>query len=146
MHDATVNCVRFSPDSLRVVTSTAKPTRVRIWDVETGAPLSDWIMPDDPVAAVRFPADGCWIITWDGRDGRNGWKWPIHPVTAPAPVWLPELAEGIAGIRYTANGVQEAVAQDVFAKLQLTLLHSSKTNALAAWASEFLGFAESGAK
>src|SRR5262249_30065123 len=40
LHDGEVNCARFSPDNKRLVTSTANHV-VRIWDVRTGAPLSD---------------------------------------------------------------------------------------------------------
>ena len=110
------------------MTSTAKPiTRVRIWDAATGSPLSDWIVSDDPVSAVRFSADGRWIVA------SAGWKWAVHPVTPPAPEWLPELAETVAG-------------KESLARVQTSLQRLSSSNELARWASELMGFAGSEAK
>jgi hypothetical protein len=123
--------VRFSPDGLRLVTSTAKPARIRIWDVLTGQPLTDWIdWSGGAIGAVRFSSDGAAIIA------SAGWKWPFHPISGSAPVWLPELAEAIAGVRYNANRLSEPVTEEAFLKFQWQFAQRTETNALVVWARE----------
>jgi WD40 repeat protein len=129
VHHTTVNCVRFSPDGLRLVTSTSRPNpRVRLWDVPTAQPLSDWIDSPAPVAAIRFSADGHWIIS------SAGWKWEIHPESGPLPSWLPALAEGIAGVRYTAGRISEPVPETALLTLQRKVSRLSISEPLVAWA------------
>jgi WD40 repeat protein/tRNA A-37 threonylcarbamoyl transferase component Bud32 len=132
LHEATVNCVRFSADGLRLATSTAQPTRVRLWDTGTGQPLSDWIQSPDPVAALEFSPDGSWLFS------SAGWKWKLYPIAAAAPAWLPELAEAIARVRYTATGLSETVPETTFLNLQASLQHSTNTNLLTECARKFL--------
>jgi len=136
VHDAPVNCVRFSPDGLRVVTSTAQPTQVRIWDVRTTQPLTGWIHSGAPVSAVRFSADGNWIIS--RTDESAGWKIEIHRSSPVAPQWLPELAEGIAGFRYAPEGLVQPVSNEALRKMEQQLSELAKTNRLAAWANTLI--------
>lgn len=133
-HDATVNCVAFSPDGKRLATSTASPTQVRVWDVATGQPLSEWIQPgpDGPVAAVKFSADGTFLIA------SSGWKWRLHPVSAPTPAWLFDLAEGIAGFRYDNHGIPQPIGPEEFGKIKVKVLNSPPGD-LADWARELIG-------
>jgi eukaryotic-like serine/threonine-protein kinase len=138
IHDTRVNCVRFSGDGLRLVTSTAGPlTRVRIWDVQTSQPLSDPIEWDHPVAAVDFSSDGKWIIT------SAGWKWRLYPIAGRTPEWLPELAEAIAGIQFTASGLTEPIKDERWTNLAKELRRSKGSDDLIAWGRDFL---QSGAK
>jgi len=134
IHNVTVNCVRFSPDGLRLVTSTARPAQVRIWEVQTGDPLSDWFDASEAVPAVQFSQDGCWIIT----AAPSQWKWRLWPVLGPAPGWLPELGEAIAGLRYGASGTAEPVKREAFFELRTKLLTSTDSSPLNTWAKEFL--------
>jgi len=96
-HQAKVNCVRFSPDGLRLVTSTSRG-EVRLWDVETGQPLSD-SEPFEDLLGVEFSADGGWVIT------STGWKFEVPRLgglngsvgrdtqAVRVPEWLPELVK-----------------------------------------------------
>jgi WD40 repeat protein len=133
VHNSVVNCVRFSPDGLRLVTSTARPTQVRIWDVPTGQPLTDWIDPEEPVSFISFATNGASIVSSDG------WKWSFHPMIGPAPAWLPELAEAIAGVRYSANRLSETVPEQALLTLQQQFSRTSEKNALVTWAKQLCG-------
>src|SRR5207245_2717232 len=88
LHDAVVNCARFSPDNQRVVTSAANHV-VRVWDVRTSAPLTDPLESDRAVAGVWFARDGQSVIT------SGGWAFPSFAIQGNAPEWLPELAEAM---------------------------------------------------
>jgi WD40 repeat protein len=132
-HDVTVNCVAFSPDGARVATSTSIPTRVRVWDVQTAQPLSEWIFVDKPVAAVAFSADGLFVIS------SSGWKWKLHPISGKAPEWLPTLAEAVAGVRYTSGGILETVAPEAFESARKLISNASGTDGLKEWARELIG-------
>jgi hypothetical protein len=132
MHDAVVNCVRFSSDGTRVVTSTAQPTKLRVWDALTGLPLCDWIASEEAVSDVRFSADGGWILA------SAGWKWPFYISEGSPPEWLPELAEGIVGVRLNSSGMIEPVPVREFYKAQRRLALIGNSSPLERWVHEFL--------
>ena len=130
-HEVTVNCVAFSADGARLATSTATPTRVRIWDVETGQPLSEWISVKEPVSAVAFSSVGDFLIS------SAGWKWQLHPVSGKPPAWLADLAEAVGGVRYNSNGIPETLPADSFERV----LHGMEQGParLTDWLREFAG-------
>ena len=131
MHSDSVNCAVFSPDSLRLATSTADRC-VQIWDVETGLPLSDrWVMAA-PVWGVRFSADGGRVSTSAGQ------SLTVHRARGPAPVWLPALAEAIAGLRINELRVSQPVAASALAELDAQLSPKSPADPLGAWARSLL--------
>jgi WD40 repeat protein len=132
-HEVTVNCVAFSPDGVRLATSTAVPTRVRVWDVKTAQPLSEWIFPDSPVAAVAFSADGAFLIS------SSGWKWQLHPISGKTPEWLPALAEAIGGIHYDSSGIPETLAAENFEQVRALIWNSFEKDDLRNWARELIG-------
>lgn len=100
MHSATVNGVCFSPDGLRLATSTADG-RMRVWDAATGQPLTDWILCGQPVTGVGFSAGGRHVVASTGQ------AWELHTALGPAPEWLCDLAEAVAGIRINKAGLTE---------------------------------------
>jgi WD40 repeat protein len=72
-----VTSAAFSPDGVRVVTSSTDNT-ARLWDVETGAPIGMPMRHDGEVNSASFSADGGRILTasadktarvWDARTG-----------------------------------------------------------------------------
>jgi len=144
VHETTVNCVRFSPDGLRLVTSTAGPvTRVRIWDTQTGQPLTDPIPSEFlVVVAVDFSKDGRWVITNDGAN--NGWKWRLYPISGRAPAWLSVLASAVADMpdeastAATFKQVSESVQEQMFANVVNSLGSTGDSDPLVAWARDFL--------
>jgi WD40 repeat protein len=138
IHDTTVNCVRFSPDGRRIVTSTSGPiTRVRIWDVETGQALTDPIpsVRDLPVAAVQFSNDGFWIIT------NAGWKWRLYPISGRAQAWLAPLASVVADMPDERNVAMPARPEKAREQTLSNVQHSLRQDSgeLAAWAKDLLG-------
>jgi len=129
VHVAPVNCVRFSQDGLRLATSTVGGI-ARVWDAETGQPLTDWIHFELPVVGATFSADDTRLETSSGE------TWPIYCARAPAPPWLPELAEVIGGSRLGNLG--RAIPAAPFAAIRQGLTHSTETNTLVLWAKELL--------
>jgi len=128
-HNAIVNCVRFSPDGLRLVTSTAAPDqKVRLWDAQTGLPLSDSIASPIPVSQVDFSVDGNFITA------SGGWKFGIATIQGPVPPWLADLARAIAGL----GGANHVSAAQDFLRVREVLLRNTSTNRLAQWAREFV--------
>ncbi|MCY2990006.1 MAG: protein kinase, partial [Planctomycetota bacterium] len=83
LHDARVVDVVFSPDRRSIATASEDGT-ARIWDAQTGEPLTEPLKHDKEVAAVAFSSDGRWLATasndrtvrrWDAWTGQ-----PVGPV------------------------------------------------------------------
>ena len=99
----------------------AENRTVRLWDVASGLPLSDWIHSHDPVASVAFAADGQAIIA------SAGWRWEIAVVNDAAPAWLPDLAEAVAD----GDGARLRMVGQAVSSL-------SQQESIARWTREFL--------
>ena len=132
VHEAVVNCARFSSDGLRLITSTAQPTKVRVWDVATGLPLCDWIASEEAVSDVRFSDDHRWVLA------NAGWKWPFYISDTLVSAWLPDLAEAVAGMRLNPGGMTETVPPQNYWTLKNRIAAAGETNSLTHWAKEFL--------
>src|SRR6185436_14682584 len=92
VHDAKVNCVRFSRDGLRLLTSTASGI-IRMWDVETGQPLADPVPSPTSLRSIAWSEDEQWIVTSEGL------KFQTFSISGGVPEWLADIAELIAGVR-----------------------------------------------
>lgn len=125
-HDAAVSSADFSQDRLRVATSAANRT-VRVWDVATGQPLTDWIHSPEPVARVAFSADGHWIVA------SSGWKMRLQIAAAPVPNWLPDLAQSM-----TDKVSFERASLASFFSIRERLLRSVNEDFITVWAKEFV--------
>ena len=136
LHDAPVNCARFSPDGQRMVTSTAKIHTFRVWDVHTGVPLTDTLELGDPVASVFFSAEGSSVIVDTGTDIK--WAFPLRIVRGAVPEWLPRLAEAVAGVRYNEERIEEAVPATEFLELKAALQSSLAVDPITTCAKQFL--------
>ena len=81
IHDDPVIQVGVSPDNRSVFTLTENA--VRLWDLETGQPISDFFPIEGTAVAAMFSSAGDAIIgtTKDGRVIR--WELPIAPVPRP---------------------------------------------------------------
>jgi WD40 repeat protein len=129
-HESTVNWATLSPDRRRVGTSTAN-RRARVWDASTGQPLTDWLDASESVARVRFSADGLWLLSdFDA--------WELYTTDGPAPDWLAELAEAIAGENTGTRRVSGPVSANKLMRVRQALAPLSPTNQLTAWAKEFV--------
>ena len=93
-HAGAVSQVRFSPDGLRIVTSTpvaGDMAKFRIWDSQTGLPLTDWWMLNDALADIVFNEKGDRVLT------SSGMQVEVAVVNGDVPSWLPEIALRITG-------------------------------------------------
>src|SRR5262249_1265880 len=88
--------LQFSSDGPRVLTG-GDAANVRLWETSSGLPMSGWIRN---IAKLK-----CALLSPDSRTavtaGDNGVLrlWPVVRAPLPAPGWLLELAEALAGQR-----------------------------------------------
>jgi len=138
MHEAPVNCAHFSPDSQRVVTSasTGKIHSFRVWDVPTGAALTDTLVLGVPIVSVFFSSDNSSVIIDTGTDGK--WAFPVRTVNGLVPEWLPRLGEAVAGIRLNDSLFEEAVPGSGFLQLKVALQGSTAIDRITTCAKQFL--------
>jgi WD40 repeat protein len=93
--------VAFSPDGLRVATVTAD-SRLRLWDATTGYALGVPLTLASVGAGVDFSEDGRWIVT-ESENAAIVLDVAVDR-TSELPVWVPELAEALAGKRFDQSG------------------------------------------
>jgi WD40 repeat protein len=77
-HAPYVHSAQFSPDGKRVVTASYDNT-ARVWDAQTGQPLTEPFKHTGPVSFAQFSPDGKRVVTasddntarvWDARTGQ----------------------------------------------------------------------------
>jgi dipeptidyl aminopeptidase/acylaminoacyl peptidase len=82
-HGARVNSAQFSPDGQRIVTASSDNT-ARVWDAQTGQPLTNPLQHQSLVRSAQFTPDGKRIVTvvgdyfsrasarvWDAQTGQS---------------------------------------------------------------------------
>lgn len=131
-HLEAVNCVRFSHDGRKLVTSTAHRD-FRVWDTATGLPLTDAIHSDQPIADVGFTTDDRHVIYSESM------AWPIQSVKGPTPDWLPELAEAIGGLRFKNDQTTEPVPPHIWLEVRTRFAKAVPTEPWIAWLKSHLG-------
>jgi WD40 repeat protein len=95
--------VRYSPDGRQLVTGSWNG--LRLWDADTGRPLTEWLETGNWVRSACFDPAGRRIAT--GAKGSRVWEIPPAPV--PVPAWFPAFVEAVAGIRLGPRGNSELV-------------------------------------
>jgi len=111
-HAGSVGSVRFSPDGHRLVTASVSG-EVMLWDPLTGSPLHDPLLHLGEAVAAVFTTDGRNILS----SSKNRYSpatalkpaeallWDLGPdPRVPAPTWLPDAAEKLAGLKLDAEG------------------------------------------
>jgi hypothetical protein len=98
--------VRFSSNARRVFT-TSWSRSTRVWDSDTGRPVTEWLNANGPWGNVFFDPDSGRIIMGATNGIARVWEVPDAPM--PVPEWLPKFAEAIAGIRLGERGNVELV-------------------------------------
>ena len=115
-HDKPVTSAQFSPDGKRVVTASYDKT-ARIWDAQTGQPLSEPFKHNEGIFGALFCRDGKRIITASSADGIVA-VWDMIPVGQSCPEWVLHLAEVTAGQHLSAIGVFTPLGEDPADRLQ----------------------------
>lgn len=96
-----VVAAKFGPRGQRVATASFGGT-ARVWDTNTGLPISEPLPHFGGVVSVAFSPDGERLLT-AGEDGTARlWHLPIAQL--PAPKWLPEWADAVAGMTLKIDG------------------------------------------
>lgn len=129
-HSLWANAVWLRPDD-SVVTRGWDDT-FRVWEAPGGLPLSERRMFGARPAGLTSSADWTRFATWTGSPEVllwNDWHLPT-----PAPDWLPELAEAIAGRRLKTDQSEEPVGYDTLRTLQAKLAGLPTTNSWNRWA------------
>lgn len=132
-HEEAIRHAEFSPEGNRVVI--AGGNRVRIWDAATGWPLTEWITHDDGLEYACFNADGTQLAT-ASRDG-TALLLDLPDIPAPAPAWLAQLAESVAGRRLNTPNVTEPQFHEELWRLRQKLLSQPHGDFYQTWAHWF---------
>jgi WD40 repeat protein/serine/threonine protein kinase len=108
----------------------------RLWEAESGLPLSGWIHNGASLRRNRLSADGRMMLNLSA----NGTLclWPVIRAPMPAPSWLPELAEALAGRRLRTDGAPEIVPPERWESLNDSLSSVKGDDFYARWARWFL--------
>jgi eukaryotic-like serine/threonine-protein kinase len=133
-HTEIIRSVRFSPDGGRVVTASADRT-ARVWDAETGLPLSEKLLHEGNAHYAEFSADGLWVVTAAG-DG-TARLWEVSRSSQPTPGWLPDLAEALAGQKFTSEEMSDSVSSEKILRLREVIRQATNTDGFTQWAKWF---------
>ncbi len=109
---------------------------LRLWDINTGLPLTDELKhPAEPTSAKFSPEERWALTTAKWCSTAFLWDIPLYPL--PVQVWVPELAEALAGQRLDALGRAEFVSAQNVLEIQKELERNPGADAYARWARWF---------
>jgi WD40 repeat protein len=125
----------FSTDG-RLILTGDDAGNARLWDAASGLPLSGWVRNGPSLKRTHLSPDGRWALS-AAEDGTVR-VWPVLFARLPAPVWLPELAEALAGRRLRDDGTLEPVPAERWLALNKSLAANSANDFYGRWARWFL--------
>ena len=108
----------------------------RLWDGMTGLPLTGWVKNGVSLKRTHLSPDGKWALS-ASEDGTVR-VWRVLRASLPAPAWLTELAEALAGRRLRDDGALEQVPPERWFALNKWLGASTADDLYARWAKWFL--------
>ncbi|MCC7373744.1 MAG: protein kinase [Verrucomicrobiales bacterium] len=109
----------FSADGARLLTGD-DTGHARLWDARSGLPLNGWIQHGSSLRRARLSSDASHALVASVDDGVRLWRPLIIP--GPAPDWLPELAEAIAGARRSDEGTLVPIPSQSLSELRARLV------------------------
>jgi WD40 repeat protein len=117
-HPSSVRSAQFSPDGKRIVTLDIHGV-VRVWDVQSGAALSEPFTlqnSEAPIAfAAEFSPDGRRIVVAYSDAAR---VWDIAPATSSEPDWFRRLVEMISGAHLNSYEFLEKPRDDICEEIE----------------------------
>lgn len=133
---ARLNSVKFSPDGRRLVVS-CQDGSVQVLDALTGQPLSERFLHNAAANYAEFSPDGRCVLTCS-LDGMAK-IWPVLDPPLPAPLWLAELAEALAGERMDENNLSQPVPVETLFRCRQRLVSTHSADYYERWAKWFVG-------
>jgi hypothetical protein len=117
---------------------------VRVFDVETGLPITEVLKHNYDVRSATFSPDGHWLVTTVG-DAWSAFIWDVPDYPLPVPAWVPELTEALAGQQVDAIGRPHFVSCERVLELKEKLQQAGpRQDAYTRWATWF--FASAGVR
>ncbi|MBP8258649.1 MAG: protein kinase [Verrucomicrobia bacterium] len=134
-HEGRVNWAAFCPDSRRVLTASVDGN-AGLWDAHTGFRLATGLRHRTLVEHAQFSPDGHRIAT--APFDYQVRIWEIADARLPAPTWLAELAETVAGEWLDSHGVPADVPAVQYFELKSRLQSLPADDTYASWARRFI--------
>jgi hypothetical protein len=107
----------------------------RLWEASSGLPLSGWVRNGVSLMRAHISPDGRMVLTTASSGTVR--LWPVLRPPLPAPSWLPDLAEALAGHRLRDDGAPELVPPERWEKLEASLSSLEGEDFYARWARGF---------
>jgi hypothetical protein len=133
-HPGGVWCCEFSSDG-RVLLTGDDAGNARLWEASSGLPLSGWVHNGVSLKRTHLSRDGRMALS-AAQDGTVR-LWPVVLAPLPAPGWLPDLAEAVAGRRLREDGAPEPVPPERWPALATALGSLAGDDFYARWARWF---------
>ncbi len=133
-HAGAVNSAVLSEDGLRLVTASDDGT-ARVWDVATGWPVSEPLRYAPGIRYATFSLDLRHVVL-AGSDGATRFV-PLPLAAAPAPAWLPDLADAVAQKTLTETNTFRRFSPEKIFALQQHIASMNAEDYYTRWARWF---------
>ncbi|PWU22029.1 MAG: hypothetical protein C5B50_00285 [Verrucomicrobia bacterium] len=133
-HPGGVWYCEFSMDGQMLLTGD-DAGNARLWEASSGLPLSGWVHNGDSLNCTHLSPDGRMALSVDHNGNLR--LWPVVRAPLPAPAWLPELAEALAGRRLRDDGSPELLPAERWESLNASLSSQQGDGFYARWARWF---------
>ena len=134
-HEGPARVASFSPTSNYAITG-ADDGIVRLWDATTGIALNDGFKHSSEIVSASFSPDGELLMVVPKKGDVTVYEL-LAPVY-PAPPWLADLGEAVAGQRLGPGGKLERTSPRKFFELRRQMNLRSIRGFYARWATWFL--------
>jgi WD40 repeat protein len=134
-HPGGVWYAEFSSDG-KVLLTGDDAGNARLWEASSGLPLSGWVHNGISLKRTHLSPDGRMALS--AAENGTVRLWPVVRPPLPAPSWLPELAESLAGRRLRDDGAPEIVPAERWSALNTELLSHQSEDFYVRWAHWFI--------